>query len=88
MRKTCAKVKMGDSIMGLFGKKKKDYPAMPDGDYDPVLRCSICTGEQVLCARERTTGKLLEIMLVKSPAELDAFCAANSISKEQIEKIY
>ena len=32
--------------MGLFGKKKTEYPKMPQGDYAPVLRCSICTGEQ------------------------------------------
>ena len=54
--------------MGLFSKKKIEYPKMPQGDYVPVLRCSICTGEQVLCAKERSTGHLLELMLIKSPA--------------------
>ena len=72
----------------LFGKKKSDYPKMPQGDYVPVLRCSICTGEQVLCAKERGTGKLTELMLIKSPAQLDGFCAANGIDPGQIEKIY
>ena len=74
--------------MGLFSKKKTEYPKMPQGDYVPVLRCSICTGEQVLCAKECSTGHLLELMLIKSPAQLEAFCAANGISEEDIEKVY
>ena len=74
--------------MGLFSKRKSDDPKMPQGDYDPVLRCSICTGEQVLCARERSTGHLLELMLIKSPAQLEGFCTANGISEEDIEKVY
>ena len=74
--------------MGLFSKKKTEYPKMPQGDYVPVLRCSICTGEQVLCAKERSTGHLLELMLIKSPAQLEGFCEANGISQEDIEKVY
>ena len=61
---------------------------MPKGDYEPVLRCSICTGEQVLCAREKNSNQLHEIMLIKSPAQLEGFCAANGISQEDIEKVY
>ena len=74
--------------MGLFSKKKSEYPKMPQGDYVPVVRCSICTGEQVLCAKERNSGKLIELMLIKNPAQLEGFCAANGISPEDIEKIY
>lgn len=74
--------------MGLFSKKKSEYPKMPQGDYVPVLRCSICTGEQVLCAKEQNSGKLLELMLIKSPSELEGFCAANGFSPDNIEKVY
>ena len=74
--------------MGLFSKKKTEYPKMPQGDYVPVLRCSICTGEQVLCAKECSTGHLLELMLIKSPAQLECFCEANGISQKDIEKVY
>ena len=74
--------------MGLFSKKKSEYPKMPQGDYVPVVRCSICTGEQVLCAKERNSGKLIELMLIKNPAQLEGFCAENGISPEDIEKIY
>ena len=73
--------------MGLFSRKKSEYPKMPQGDYVPVLRCSICTGEQVLCARDEH-GQLHEIMLIKSPDALEGFCAANGISADSIEKVY
>ena len=73
--------------MGLFSNKKKDYPKMPQGSYEPVLRCSICTGEQVLCAKD-THGKLHELMLIKTPADLEGFCEANGIRSDQIQKVY
>jgi hypothetical protein len=73
--------------MGLFDRKKKDYPKMPAGNYVPVLRCSICTGEQVLCAKDEHGG-LHEIMLIKSPMDLEGFCTANGITADQIEKVY
>lgn len=74
--------------MGLFGKKKSEYPKMPEGDYEPVLRCSICTGEQTLCARERGTDRLEELMLIRNPAELEGFCEQNGYKAEDIEKVY
>ena len=74
--------------MGLFSKKQNEYPKMPKGEFEPVLRCSICTGEQVLCARERNSNQLHEIMLIKSPADLEGFCEANGIRMDQIEKVY
>ena len=74
--------------MGLFGKKKNEYVKMPEGDFEPVIRCSICTGEQTLCARERGTGALHELMLLRTPADLEGFCAANGIDPTSVEKIY
>ena len=73
--------------MGLFSKKKTEYPKMPEG-CEPVLRCSICTGEQTLCARERDTGKLHELMLIRNPDDLAGFCAANGLSADDVQKIY
>ena len=74
--------------MGLFNKKKTEYPKMPEGDFAPVIRCSICTGEQTLCAKDVKTGALHELMLLRNPAELEAFCAANGIDPASVEKIY
>lgn len=74
--------------MGLFSKKKTEYPKMPEGDFEAVIRCSICTGEQVLCVRDRKTHELHELMLIRTPADLEGFCSANGLSAADIEKIY
>ena len=73
--------------MGLFKKKKSDIPVLNDGR-EPVLRCSICTGEQTLCLRDRDTGKLTEIMLIRDPGTLREICAANGLAPEEITRIY
>ena len=73
----------------LFGfKKKKDIMTV---DYDPaeqkpVIRCSICTGEQTACLRNLHNGKLTEIMLIKESTDLEAFQAACGVS--EIERVY
>lgn len=73
--------------MGLFSKQKTEYPKIPEG-CEPVLRCSICTGEQTLCARDPETGKIHELMLIKRPEQLEGFCSANGMSAKEIQKIY
>ena len=73
--------------MKLFAKKQ-NYPEFPKEDHVPVLRCSICNGERVLCAKNISTGKLYEIMLVRSDDELAEYCKANAIDPESIEKVY
>ena len=59
----------------MFGKKKKMIPEVP---YDPmnqraVLKCSICTGEQVAGFKDMHTGKFTEVMLIRDRKDLDAF---------------
>ena len=73
--------------MGLFGKKKTEYPKIPEG-CEPVLRCSICTGEQTLCARDPATHELHELMLIRDPSELEGFCVSNGLQPENVKKIY
>lgn len=59
----------------MFGRKKN---AQPNIVFDPesqraVLRCSICTGEQVAGFRDKVTGKFTEVSLIRNEDELDAF---------------
>jgi hypothetical protein len=61
---------------------------MPKGDFDPVIRCSICTGEQVICAKERKTGEMHEMMLVRTPSDIEGFCMANNIDAKKVQKEY
>ena len=74
--------------MKLFNKKNKDIPHISLEQSVPVLRCSICTGEQVLCSKDRKTGQLTELMLIRKPSDLFDFCNANGISAEDVQKIY
>lgn len=74
--------------MGLFGKKKYKIPEFRPEDHEPVLKCSICTGEQVFCLMDRKTRDIKELMLVTSPACLQEICADNGIDPETVRKIY
>lgn len=39
----------------------------------PVIRCSICTGEQVAGFKDIHTGKFTDIMLIRSEKDLQEF---------------
>ena len=61
----------------MFGKKKMS-PSYDSAAQKPVLRCSICTGEQVA-----------GFQLIRSPQELQAFRSRYGIPADcPIEKIY
>lgn len=68
----------------LFVKK-------PDKSYNPetqkpVIRCSICTGEQVAGFKDIQSGRFQEVMLIQSPQDLDKFKREYHIT--EIEKEY
>lgn len=42
-------------------------------DKKAVLKCSICTGEQVAGFKDIHTGHFDEIMLIRNAADMDAF---------------
>ena len=72
--------------MGLFNKK----PARQTYDKEnqkPVIKASICNGEQVAGFKDIHTGKFEEVMLIKSSADLDTFKSMYGID-ENIEKEY
>lgn len=71
---------------------KKTQKKTPKKSYDanrqkPVLRCSICTGEQVAGFLDLKTGKFEEAMLIRGEADLSRFRLEYGITGE-IEKIY
>ena len=76
--------------MSLFGKTKKASPKLPYSleAYEPVLRCSICTGEQVACMRHRESGQLREIMLIRDEADLKEFRKLCGLDDQEIRKVY
>lgn len=58
--------------MGLFSKKKIVHSYDKDSKR-PVIKASICTGEQVAGFKDIHTGKIEEVMLIKNQADLDTF---------------
>ena len=48
----------------------------------PVIRASICTGEEVAGFRDIRTGKIEEIMLIRSPEDLERFKEIYEITEE------
>ena len=72
--------------MGLF-KKKAVVLTYDKENKKPVIKSSICNGEQVAGFKDIHTGKIEEIMLIKNQADLDKFKEMYGI-KEEIEKVY
>ena len=57
----------------MFGKKKPQTPKYDAATKLPVLRKSICTGETTAGFQDLTTGKFSEVMLIRTPKDLDDF---------------
>ena len=76
--------------MKLFGRKtpEPELPPFSAEDFEPVIRASICTGEKVACMREKASGKLHEVMLIRSEEDLAAICSRYGRRPEQISTVY
>ena len=70
--------------MGLF-KKKTVTKTYDKENKKPVIKASICNGEQVAGFKDIHTGKIEEVMLIKNQADLDAFKKMYGID-DDIEK--
>lgn len=67
----------------IFGKKKKpDKDSYDSSEWKPVLKCSICTGEQVAGFKNIHTGEFREEEFISCPKDLQCF-----MDRYQIEKI-
>lgn len=67
----------------MFFRKQRPYPP---ADYNaqtekPILKCSICNGEQVAGFKNLHTGEFREIMLIKNPADLQHFKEVYNITE-------
>lgn len=72
--------------MGLF-KKKTKLQSYDDKIQKPVIKASICNGEQVAGFKEIHTGKFEEVMLIRNSEDLEKFKTMYDIQRE-IEKEY
>ena len=71
----------------MFKRKpvKSDYDRV---NQTPVIRVSICSGEQVAGFKDRHTGKFSEVMLIRNDADLAWFLEQYDISGESVKKEY
>ena len=74
-------------LASLFSHKPVPVQNYDKDTLEPVIRCSICNGEQVAGFRNRQTGRFEEIMLIKSDQDLEAFMSRYGIT-EKPERIY
>lgn len=73
----------------MFGRRKKTEQKSYDRENEkPVIRASICTGEQVAGFKDIHTGRFAEIMLIRGQDDLEHFMESYGISKEEISKEY
>lgn len=73
----------------MFFKKKKGKIQVLEYDKEkeiPVLRCSICTGEQVAGFKDIHTGKIRDLMLIKSEQDLEKFKMMYGV--DELKKVY
>ncbi len=74
----------------LFGKKeKKSLKLLYDKENQkPVIRASICNGEQVAGFRDIHTGEFSEVMFLANRNDLEIFLHRYGIEPEEITKEY
>ena len=75
-------------IFNLFSKKIKTEPSH---DYHPekekpIIRASICNGEQVAGFKDKETGEFHEVMLIRDQRDLTEFM--NAYGLEHVDKEY
>lgn len=71
----------------MFWKRKKpDLISFDKTGKIPVIRSSICTGEQTAGFRDTASGKFEEVMLIRSGADLEEFLRLYDVDAADIKK--
>ena len=72
----------------MFFKKKQETRTYDRQTQKPVIRSSICTGEKSAGFRDLRTGKFTEILLLRTPGDLEEFRRLYGIGEEEISTEY
>ncbi len=70
----------------MFGKKRVQQADYDRENWRPVLKCSICNGEQVAGFKNIRTGEFREECFIRNALELEAFKQKYKI--EELHKEY
>ena len=71
----------------FFNKRKPEKNSYDPKTQKPVIKCSICNGEQVAGFRDINTGAFSEVCLIRDDGDLRDFMDIYGITGD-IEKIY
>ena len=71
----------------MFGRKKRQtvIPYNKEGKI-PVIRSSICTGEQVAGFKDPASGKFQELMLIRDSGDLADFLHRYQVNEDDIQR--
>ena len=71
----------------MFGRRKKQAtaPYQKDGKI-PVIRSSICTGEQVAGFKDLSSGKFEERVLLRDDRDLQEFLRQYQVEESEIRR--
>ena len=72
----------------MFRKKNPEALDFDRSNLRPVIRSSICTGERTAGFRDVRSGKVSEVMLIRSDADIEEFCSLYGLSPSDISTVY
>ena len=67
-------------------KRKKNQVTYDKENQKPIIRASICTGEQVAGFKDLHTGKFTEIMLIRDQKDLAEFLMEYGLEAAEVAK--
>ena len=71
----------------MFGRRKKPVVVPYDKSGKvPVIRCSICTGEQVAGFKNPVSGIFEDLMLIRDDRDLSEFLQRYQVEESEIKR--
>ena len=71
----------------MFGRRKRQAVSLYDKTGKiPVIRSSICTGEQVAGFKDTISGKFEELMLIRDGKDLAEFLRRYQVKESEIKR--
>ena len=72
----------------MFFRNKPQACAYNKENQRPVIRSGICTGEKVAGFQDIHSGRFTEVMLLRTPKDLETFRWLYGIGEDEIETVY
>lgn len=71
----------------MFGRRKRKHtPVYDKSGKIPVIRSSICTGEQVAGFKDPVSGKFDDLMLIRNSNDLAEFLSLFQVDESDIQR--